>query len=262
MNSVVSVLTAAKLPNVPVLFVPGNRDLSEVPVVEGTTNIDLLTSKGPYQHLDLTFAGIGGSNYIQGQWPYEWHEQELETRIEEITSQIGQEPKSTVLLCHDAPWATLLDKHHANNQSIGSSAVRKLIDDLQPRLFLCGHIHESAGFDVLGQTLCINAGNVLSSEQESAVFPGEFISFQVGFSPRFFLIDVIEDAVTTRHYYTKLDAMGSEGLYCHEVQYRDGSLLAVSSQGMLEMPTTGISKAPPKSPAGHSDQLWDNFQSE
>jgi Icc-related predicted phosphoesterase len=42
---------------------------------------------------------------------------------------------------------------------VGSSAVRAVIERVQPLLALHGHIHESPGHVRIGRTLCINAGS-------------------------------------------------------------------------------------------------------
>ncbi|MDG7015989.1 MAG: hypothetical protein JRM82_01285 [Nitrososphaerota archaeon] len=41
---------------------------------------------------------------------------------------------------------------------IGSVAIRKYIEDSQPMLALVGHIHESPGIDVIGETTVMNPG--------------------------------------------------------------------------------------------------------
>ncbi|HEX9616124.1 MAG TPA: hypothetical protein VGA03_01815, partial [Anaerolineales bacterium] len=42
---------------------------------------------------------------------------------------------------------------------VGSTAVRKFIEKMQPLLSLHGHIHESPGYTRIGRTLSINAGS-------------------------------------------------------------------------------------------------------
>ena len=40
----------------------------------------------------------------------------------------------------------------------GSTAVRDFIDDEQPDLVICGHIHEGRGEDLLGKSKIVNCG--------------------------------------------------------------------------------------------------------
>jgi Icc-related predicted phosphoesterase len=42
---------------------------------------------------------------------------------------------------------------------VGSTAVRRLIEDYQPILSVHGHIHESGGERRIGDTVCVNAGS-------------------------------------------------------------------------------------------------------
>jgi Icc-related predicted phosphoesterase len=42
---------------------------------------------------------------------------------------------------------------------VGSTSVRALIKQYQPKLGLHGHVHESAGFTKIGRTLCVNPGS-------------------------------------------------------------------------------------------------------
>jgi Icc-related predicted phosphoesterase len=43
--------------------------------------------------------------------------------------------------------------------SVGSTAIREVIERFQPALALHGHIHESAGHAKLGRTVCVNPGS-------------------------------------------------------------------------------------------------------
>ncbi len=42
---------------------------------------------------------------------------------------------------------------------VGSTAVRKVIENVQPLVGLHGHVHDSRGKYKLGRTLCINPGS-------------------------------------------------------------------------------------------------------
>ena len=42
-------------------------------------------------------------------------------------------------------------------ESVGSEAVRRVIERHQPMLSLHGHIHESRGAIKIGKTLCVNS---------------------------------------------------------------------------------------------------------
>jgi uncharacterized protein len=42
---------------------------------------------------------------------------------------------------------------------VGSTAVRQIIEEVQPLLALHGHIHESRGATRIGRTVAINSGS-------------------------------------------------------------------------------------------------------
>ena len=46
--------------------------------------------------------------------------------------------------------------------SVGSTAVRTLIEEVQPVLSLHGHIHESKAVAKIGSTTCVNPGSAYS----------------------------------------------------------------------------------------------------
>jgi Icc-related predicted phosphoesterase len=45
---------------------------------------------------------------------------------------------------------------------VGSTAVRALIEEIQPVLSLHGHIHESKAIAKIGKTTCVNPGSAYS----------------------------------------------------------------------------------------------------
>ena len=60
-------------------------------------------------------------------------------------------------------------------QNVGSQAVRTIIEKYQPLVAVHGHIHESAGKDKIGNTLCFNPG----SEYAQGVLRGIILIFNV-----------------------------------------------------------------------------------
>ena len=47
-----------------------------------------------------------------------------------------------------------------NGESSGSISLRRFVEDHQPDLLLCGHIHEAKGVDRLGKTQIVNTGTL------------------------------------------------------------------------------------------------------
>lgn len=104
--------------------------------------------------------------------PREVPDEKLEGLLEEIMSKAHNYSK---LICnfHAPPYNTGLDTAPRINpdlsvkvgfggvefDSVGSKAVRRIIEKYKPLLGLHGHIHESPGFRRLGRTLCVNPGS-------------------------------------------------------------------------------------------------------
>ena len=87
----------------------------------------------------------------------------LPTREERIDRMTGGE--LDVLVSHTPPADTTLDRT-VSGTHVGSRAVAEVIAGRRPRLFVCGHIHEGYGFEVVRfgsddcePTLVVNAAN-------------------------------------------------------------------------------------------------------
>ena len=48
-------------------------------------------------------------------------------------------------------------------QPVGSRAVRNFIEETQPLLAICGHVHEGRGSTKLGATVCVNPGSLYTN---------------------------------------------------------------------------------------------------
>jgi uncharacterized protein len=128
---------------------------------------------------------IGHSNTTPFASPREMPEDKLEAHIRSAASGVSN-LAGAVFTLHAPPYATGLDLAPALEEDlkvvtkgghtvmapVGSTAVRKVIEDLQPLLGLHGHVHESRGTKMLGRTLCINAG----SEYSEGVLRGALIT--------------------------------------------------------------------------------------
>jgi Icc-related predicted phosphoesterase len=110
--------------------------------------------------------------------PTPWHspreiaEDELERHIEGLVANLA-DPHRAVFNLHVPPLGTPLDRAPQLDEtlkpvvsggavvmaSVGSRAVRDVIERHQPPLALHGHIHESRGVAKLGRTVCINPGS-------------------------------------------------------------------------------------------------------
>ena len=64
-----------------------------------------------------------------------------------------------ILVAHTPPHGSTCDRLH-NGIHVGSSAVREFIQEHQPDICLCGHIHESKAEEYIGRTHVINPGTL------------------------------------------------------------------------------------------------------
>lgn len=101
------------------------------------------------------FAGWGGSGPTPNETPCEYSEEEIAQGLEKI--KIG---KKTILLTHAPPYNTFADLV-ANDNHIGSIAIRRTIEEKRPRAVVCGHAHEAEGSEQLGTTRIIKVGPLM-----------------------------------------------------------------------------------------------------
>ncbi len=79
-------------------------------------------------------------------------------KLSEILKETYQRQASDlIILSHFPPFDTKVDITWGNVHA-GLPELRDFITLYAPKLFLCGHIHESRGIDYIGDTLIVNAG--------------------------------------------------------------------------------------------------------
>jgi len=82
----------------------------------------------------------------------QWDNLAFNRREEEMSFVFAHMPPCDVAVCHSPPYGVL-----DNGQYLGSRAVLVAIQRVQPRLMVCGHIHEGHGIAKVGNTLVVNA---------------------------------------------------------------------------------------------------------
>ncbi len=133
---------------VPVLAVRGNSDLPKVEALfEHASNIaSLHMNKREIQ--GVTFVGVSGTIPMPFYSRICCAEGRVIKRIEALLED------SSVLVAHPPPRGILdeaFGRFHA-----GSAGLYKMIVRCQPRLFICGHIHERPGWKYVEKTLVVN----------------------------------------------------------------------------------------------------------
>jgi Icc-related predicted phosphoesterase len=98
-----------------------------------------------------TFYGVGGGiPTTPWGWSYDLDEDEAATALADL-------PTGAVLVVHSPPKG--LCDSSADGMHLGSTAILGAIDEKQPKLAVCGHIHEAWGQTVhTGDTEVINLG--------------------------------------------------------------------------------------------------------
>ena len=143
----------------PLLFVPGNcddRELLHLKEVNGITNIH--GDKVEYD--DIVFIGLGGSNITPFATPIEFSEEEIWNILMKVVSNVKLDDKLLILVSHTPPYNSKVDSTHFG-EHVGSVSIRRFIEEYQPALCLCGHIHEARGIDKIGNTLVVNPGPLM-----------------------------------------------------------------------------------------------------
>ncbi|MEM0120183.1 MAG: metallophosphoesterase [Thermoprotei archaeon] len=145
--------------------IPGNDDYPEVASFLNTLEGDTIkvfdervVEFGGYQ-----LAGFGYANPTPWNTPRELPEDEIYIRLTQITAKA--DARTLVVVAHPPPYNTLLDLApklkdfkpvmvggEVVKDHVGSTSVRRLLEEKAPLIGLHGHIHESPGADRLHPT--------------------------------------------------------------------------------------------------------------
>ncbi len=104
----------------------------------------------------ISLLGLKGSLPCPGKTPEEYTEEEFEFYISSLRNKIDDESLK-IFISHQPPYNTVTDKVFSGIH-VGSTSIRKFIENIQPILVFTGHIHEGMGIDSIGTTTLINPG--------------------------------------------------------------------------------------------------------
>lgn len=136
--------------------VSGNCDYPEVDACLESHGINLHGKGAVYE--GFGFVGLGGSLVTPFHTPNEYTEAKLRQFLDQGRSQVPS-GLPLVLVSHQPPINTACDLI-SSGQHVGSVSVREFIEIHQPRVCLCGHIHESMNVDRINATWIINPGRL------------------------------------------------------------------------------------------------------
>ena len=138
----------------PLFVVAGNMDLPSFDALYDSLGVNI-NAKGAVLG-EAGFFGIAGSPFTPMHTPYEISEEEIRRRAEAGWHDIHAS-RWKVFVPHAPPHGTKLDKILLGKH-VGSSAIRTFVEENQPDVLVCGHIHESRGLDAIGKTRMVNCG--------------------------------------------------------------------------------------------------------
>jgi len=133
---------------IPVLVVRGNTDLRRMEDLFGGFNNIFSLHLNCIKIQGVNFVGASGTVPVPFRSRVALREKRLISQLKFLLD------RESVFIAHPPPYGTLdrvMGLFHA-----GSHAVKDLIDETQPRLMLCGHIHEDFGHKRIGNTHVVN----------------------------------------------------------------------------------------------------------
>lgn len=154
------VLAVLEARGLPVLAQIGNMDKPEID--------QWLTGAGINLHArvrelapGIAIFGIGASTPTPFHTPSEFPEKTYAHWLRQEWDEAKKYPH-TVLISHNPPKDTVCDYIPEAGIHVGSVAVREFVEEHQPDVCLCGHIHEGRGVEHLGRTIVVNPGTLAS----------------------------------------------------------------------------------------------------
>jgi uncharacterized protein len=133
----------------PTVLVPGNNETEDAlrEACGGWRAAHVLHGEG-VELGGVPFFGLG-AGVPTTPWPWSFDLTE-----DEAAGMLAGCPSGGVLVVHSPPHG-----HVDGDRHLGSEAILRAIEDKQPRLVVCGHIHESAGEESrVGSTRILNLG--------------------------------------------------------------------------------------------------------
>jgi len=106
---------------------------------------------------DACFVFLGGSNITPFGTIFEYSEDEIYNTLKKLFEVSKSDRK--ILLTHCPPSDTNCD--FVGGKHVGSTAIRKIIEEFQPEINFCSHVHECYGKeDFIGKTKIVNVGEL------------------------------------------------------------------------------------------------------
>jgi Icc-related predicted phosphoesterase len=160
--------------DVPLYVIPGNDDDFGIDPILDSDEFSPVNADGRVLEMPggLQLLSYGWSNETPWKTPREVPEDELHRQLDTLAQQVT-DARRAVFMIHVPPHdsgldiAPILDENLRPTVSagdvlrgpVGSTAVRRVIEERQPVLSVHGHIHESGGERKIGATTSVNPGS-------------------------------------------------------------------------------------------------------
>lgn len=121
----------------PFVIIPGNAESFDELRVAAPKHVEVLHgTPTTIDGLNLFGLGYGVPTTPFGAWSCDLSEQRAATMLEACET-------ADILIVHSPPKGVV--DQTSNGQSVGSVAIHAAIERIQPKLAICGHIHDSWG---------------------------------------------------------------------------------------------------------------------
>jgi Icc-related predicted phosphoesterase len=154
----------------------GNMDEGEVDAMFSDMGINL-NGRGVLVD-EVGLFGLGGSPPTPFFTPSEFSEQELGATLRKAYEEV-KEARIKILFSHPPPVDTAVDRIRSG-QHVGSSSVRRFLEETDCSACVCGHIHEAVGTDRVGSALVLNPGMLPEGGYARIEWDGEKLTATLG----------------------------------------------------------------------------------
>jgi len=146
----------------PVIIVPGNMDHKDfVPHLWNEAGLLMLHGSSLLRG-DVGFIGLGGMiardpRRLDDPARYYHGPEEVYPILARCHQKIAR-AKTRIILSHQPPRGAQDTLY--SGESSGSLGLRRFLEDFEPHLLLCGHIHEARGESMVGSCRVVNVGEM------------------------------------------------------------------------------------------------------
>lgn len=133
--------------------IPGNCDSESILKIFEEFNANFHNKTALINSFEFIF--FGGSNPTPFRSPIKYSEEEIYVNLKNL---FEKNKNKKILITHCPPRNTRCDRINETTH-VGSIGIRKIIEEFEPELNLCSHIHESKGEeDYIKKTRIVNVG--------------------------------------------------------------------------------------------------------